>query len=199
MGQPKALLDRDGVPFVTHVAAVAATSVGGGPVVVAGGIGQELPALDPVVELVVDAVPDGGPLQGLLAGLQALAGRADVAYVVATDLPLLLPELGRALLEQLDEGDDIVVPVAHGHRHPLTAVYRVDLASTVAELLAEGSGKAGLLLDRCRARFVTEQELLSDRRLATVDPGLESLLNVNTADDLERARTLWRARRDGIR
>ena len=49
--------------------------------------GQELPALP--FEVVEDAREGEGPLQGIAAGLAALRGRAEIAYVSAVDVPLL--------------------------------------------------------------------------------------------------------------
>ena len=84
-------------------------------VVVVAAAGQELPPLPPGVQVVHDAAPDNGPLQGLLAGLHALAGRCDAAFVAACDLPGLTPELVRAVLAGL--GDAAAWPIQGLMRH----------------------------------------------------------------------------------
>lgn len=193
MGQPKASLDRDGVSFLEHVVAVASAAVAPGAVVVAAAPGQALPALPADVEVVHDAVTERGPLEGMRVGLEALSGRVDAALVLATDLPLLRPELGPALAGLLGVGFEAVVPLAHGHRHPLAALYRVSVLETVERVLASGPGKPGLLLAQCSVRFVDARELLADPALAAADPALDSLVNVNTPEELEQARAWWRA------
>src|SRR4051812_47103723 len=61
------------------------------PRVVVAAPGQEVPGLPDSVEIVRDAREGLGPLQGLAAGLAALAGKADVAYLSSCDVPFLLP------------------------------------------------------------------------------------------------------------
>lgn len=191
MGRPKPELDRGGVSLLAYVVSVARESIGDGPVVVAAAPAQRLPTLPEGVELARDAVAGRGPLQGLLAGLEALEADAEVALVLATDLPLVRPELGRALLALLEDGVDAVVPIAHGHRHPLAAVYRTTLLPVVAAVLADGTTKAGILLERCTVRLADAALLLSDPALAAADPELDSLVNVNTPDELAAARERW--------
>jgi molybdopterin-guanine dinucleotide biosynthesis protein A len=86
MGSPKAALEWHGSTLLRRVTGIVARSVDG-PVVVVRAPGQELPDLDPAIELVADAREGRGPLQGLAAGLAAIGGRAEVAYVSSTDLP----------------------------------------------------------------------------------------------------------------
>lgn len=191
MGRSKALLDWHGVPLLAHLADVARESVSGGSVVIAAAESQHLPPLRPGIEVVRDANAAGGPLEGLLAGLYALGDRADRAFVVPVDVPLLRPALGVALLGLLDDTHDAVVPVIGDRRQPLLAVYRVSLAPVIRALLDEGAGRAGDLPERCRCRWVGAAELLADPALAVADPELESFRNVNTPAELEAARSRW--------
>src|SRR5512135_208623 len=86
MGTPKAALEWHGSTLLRRTVGILARATGG-PIVVVRAAGQPLPALPPDVHVVDDPRPDQGPLQGIAAGLAALAGRADVAFVSATDLP----------------------------------------------------------------------------------------------------------------
>lgn len=194
MGAPKALLDWHGTPLVAHVVGVLSEAVAPGPLVVVAQRGQELPALPEGVELVRDREAGRGPLQGLLGGLEALAAQVDAAFVAATDLPLLTPSFVRRLLDALEPGLDAAVPVAHGHRQPFAAAYRPSVAPLLEALLVGGERRAGVLLERCRTRFLDEAELLADAELARVDPRLDSLVNVNTP--AEYAAALARSRRE---
>src|SRR5262245_9121356 len=150
------------------------------PVVVVAAPEQDVPPLPAKVAVVRDAEKGRGPLQGLLAGLQALAGRADAAYLSSCDVPLLRPNFVRRMVALLGR-HAICVPRVEGFHHPLAAVYRVDLIETVSRLLAEDRLALVSLLDIAPTRVVQAAEL------ADVDPTLQTLRNVNKPKDYERA------------
>lgn len=150
------------------------------PIVVVAALDQQIPPLPPHVEIVRDARPGRGPLQGLVAGLEALRGRADAAYVSSCDVPFLQPAFVRRLIELL--GDyNICAPEVGGYRHPLAAVYRIEVAAIVARLLAEDRLRSSSLFEEAATRFVPPEEL------ADVDPTFQSLRNLNTPADYEAA------------
>jgi molybdopterin-guanine dinucleotide biosynthesis protein A len=187
MGAAKAGLEWHGSTLVHRVAGILTRSVDG-PVVVVRAPGQALPRLPAGCEVVEDRTADRGPLEALHRGLDALRGRAEVAFVTATDAPLLHPALVAAILARLTGEDEICAPVRDGVTHHLAGAYRVGVAAAVAELLAGDRLRLGLLLDRCRTRRLEAADLLADRRLAAADPGLESLLNLNGPADYAAAR-----------
>ena len=90
MGRPKANLEWHGSTLLHRVTGIVGRAVDG-PVVVVRAPDQELPELPPGVRVVEDAAEGRGPLQGLAAGLAAVAGEAELAYVSSTDVPLLHP------------------------------------------------------------------------------------------------------------
>ena len=45
-----------------------------------------------------------GPVQGLAAGLAAIAGRAEIAFVCSTDMPFLHPAFVRRVLRAAADG-----------------------------------------------------------------------------------------------
>jgi molybdopterin-guanine dinucleotide biosynthesis protein A len=145
MGRPKAWLAAGGETFLGRTVRV----VGGAcsPVVVVAAAGQELPSVP--AEVVRDAEPAAGPLEGLLAGLTALAGRCDIAFVAACDLPGLTPEVVRAVLAGLGDAD-ACVPVCDG-AHPLAAAYRLSVVETVRALRSAGRHRMTDLLDSVNA------------------------------------------------
>jgi molybdenum cofactor guanylyltransferase len=187
MGRPKAALEWHGSTLVRRIAGIVGRVVDG-PVVVVKAPGQELPELPGEVAVATDAREGRGPLQGLAAGLAAAAD-ARWAYVSATDVPLLHPAFAAAVLRAAQRADvDVVLPVAHGFRHPLAGAYRTALLPEVERLVAEELAKPGLLLERVRVLELDEATLLRDRDLAALDPGLLSLLNVNDPAEYERVR-----------
>jgi molybdopterin-guanine dinucleotide biosynthesis protein A len=178
MGQAKAWLPFGDEAMLTRVVRRVAEAVA--PVVVVAAPGQEVPPLPPGVDVVRDARPQRGPLQGLCAGLEALRGRADTAFLSSCDTPFLLPAFVRRLVELL--GDcKLAVPHAEGRYHPLAAVYHLDVLGEVHRLLAEDRLRPGFLFDLMPTRLVSAAELTA------VDPDLRSLRNLNTPEDYAAA------------
>ena len=187
MGSSKAALAWHGSTLLRRVTGIVGRVVSG-PVVVVRAVGQQLPSLAAGVEVVDDELEGRGPLQGLAAGLAALEGRAEAAYVSSTDVPLVHPAFVHAVVAALDDEVDVALPVVHGYPQPLSAAYRVALRPLVEELLAEDRLRPAFLFERCRVRRLDDAALLADRRLAAADPELASVLNLNEPADVEAAR-----------
>ena len=83
MGTPKAALEWHGSTLLRRTVGILARATGG-PVVVVRARDQELPELPDGIQLVDDPREGKGPVQGLAAGLGALTGQADVAFVSST-------------------------------------------------------------------------------------------------------------------
>jgi molybdenum cofactor guanylyltransferase len=188
MGTAKAALEWHGSTLLRRAAGLLARTVPG-PVVVVAAPGQELPALPRGVEVVTDPVEGVGPMQGVATGLAALLDRAPAAFVASTDLPFLHPAFVRRVLDRLGDAD-VALPFARGHRQPLAAAYRTALAPLVSDLLARGRVRPGMLHEHCAVTPLDEADLLADPALARLDPGLDSVVNVNTPDEYAAARAL---------
>jgi len=189
MGTPKAALEWHGSTLLGRTVQIVARAIGG-PVVVVRAPGQDLPELPEGTLLAEDPHEGKGPLQGIAAGLAALTGRADVAFVSSTDLPFLHPAFIRRVLGVLDESDgpDVALPVARGYQQPLAAAYRVSLASAAERLVIQDRLRPAYLFDECRVETLDEAALKRDPVLAALDPDLDSVLNVNSAGDYAAAR-----------
>jgi molybdopterin-guanine dinucleotide biosynthesis protein A len=186
MGRPKAWLPVDGRPMLEVVAAalrsgldLAAAPRSAPPLVIVGAAGQELPEV-PDAMMVRDDVADEGPLRGMAAGLAALAGRAEAAFVSSCDVPLLRPEFVARLFDLLGD-NDIVVPEVDGRHHPLAAVYRLRVLPVIQELLAAGRRRPFFLFEQVRTPTVGAADL------PPADPDLRSLRNLNTPGDYDAA------------
>jgi len=189
MGTPKASLDWHGSTLLYRTASIVARAAGG-PVVVVRAPGQELPPLPRGILLADDPQDGKGPLQGIAAGLAALRGRADIAFVSSTDMPFLHPAFARRVLSVLggSEGTDVALPVARGFRQPLAAAYRVSLAAAAGRLVAADRLRLAFLLDECAVAQLDGEALRKDPVLAALDPDLDSVVNVNTPADYRAAR-----------
>jgi molybdopterin-guanine dinucleotide biosynthesis protein A len=191
MGRPKAWLPFGDELMLQRVVRVLREVVE--PVVVVAAPGQDVPPLPAEVEIVRDEVEGRGPLQGLAAGLAAL--KADAAYLSSCDVPFLLPEFVRRMIEMLRPpvaeerppvadapGSPVVaVPKVDGFHHPLAAVYRVAVLPVVRDLLAADRLRPVYLFDAVPTRVVEPHEL------ADVDPTFQSLRNLNSPEDYQTA------------
>jgi len=189
MGTPKAALEWHGSTLLGRTVRIMIRATSG-PVVVVRAPGQDLPEL-PEGALVADDPHEGrGPVQGIAAGLAALTGRADVAFVSSTDMPFLHPAFIRRVLRVLEEseGTDVALPVARGYKQPLAAAYRVSLAGAAERLVKEDRLRPAFLFDECRVETLDDATLKQDPVLAALDPDLDSVLNVNTPADYAAAR-----------
>ena len=189
MGTPKAALEWHGSTLLRRTVGILAR-VTGGPVVVVRAAGQELPSLPGHVTVVDDPREGKGPVQGIAAGLAALRGVADIAFVSSTDMPFLHPAFVRRALRALeqDQKTDVALPFARGYKQPLAAAYRVALADAAERLVKEDRLRPAFLFSECAVAQLDDAALLADPVLAALDPDLDSVLNVNTQDDYAAAR-----------
>jgi molybdopterin-guanine dinucleotide biosynthesis protein A len=135
-----------------------------------------LPPLPSEVIVARDEREGRGPLEGLLAGLAALAPHCEAAYASSCDVPLLVPAVVQTMIARLGEAE-IAVPVDDQFQHPLAAVYRTRVLRVIADLLAADQLRPVFLFDRVATCRVPVGELTA------VDPGLETLKNLNRPDD----------------
>jgi molybdenum cofactor guanylyltransferase len=187
MGSPKASLDWHGSTLLRRTVSVLARAVTG-PVLVVRAPGQLLPDLPPEVEVASDPREGLGPLQGMAVGLAALSDRADAAFICSTDLPFLHPAFVGAVLRALTPQLDVALPVARGYPQPLAAAYRTSLAPVVSALVAADRLRPAFLFDQCRVVRLDDATLRADPAVAALDPGLDSVVNVNESQEYEEAR-----------
>ena len=178
MGSPKALLPFGAETMLQRVVRLLATVVS--PIVAVAAPDQSLPELPPAVIVTRDEQEGRGPLEGLRAGLKALPGAVDAAYVTSCDVPLLVPGFVRHLIDLLGD-DDIAVMEIDGFPHPLSAVYRRGTLPHVEALLSQDRLRPVFLFDAVRTRRVQPAEMIS------VDPQLLTLRNLNTREEYRQA------------
>lgn len=197
MGSSKAWLEWHGSTMLRRICGILGRVVDG-PVVVVASAGQALPPLGAGIEVVEDSRGGLGPLGGIAAGLKAVEGRAVLAYISSTDVPFLHPAFVKRVLAGL-EGVDVCLPHVRCRSQPLAAGYRASLCSTVERMVNEarvneaarsrGRLRPQVLFDECRVRRLDDSVLLADAGVRTCDPGLDSVVNLNTPDEYASARS----------
>ena len=182
MGRDKLILEANGRPLLRRAADALCT--GCDEIIVVGPAGGDLP---PGATRVPDGRPGTqGPLVGIEAGLAA--ARYSLCFVAAGDMPFIRPALVVYLLDLLAAKDLLAVVPRHGGReHPLCAAYARHALPRVRSALDDGvRAVREFLRGLDGVEYVEEPEL---RRFG--DPGL-LLMNVNSPEDLERARRAGR-------
>jgi len=176
MGTDKLSLEVGGLPLLLRVHEALAARCG--EVLVVGGQGARLRG----VPWIVGERPGGqGPLAGLEAGLAA--ARNPLVFVAAGDMPFLPEALVGYLLGRLERGAaGAVVPRYRGRMHPLCAAYDRGLLPRVGSAF-----DGGVRAVRAFLEGLDEVEYVGEELRRFGDPDL-FLMNVNTPEDLERAR-----------
>jgi len=180
MGRDKLVLEVGGAPLLRRVGD--ALSARCAEIIVVGRSGDA--ARLEGVRRISDERRGLGPLAGMEAGLAAARNR--LVFVAAGDMPFLSVDLIAYLLERLEaRGVAAVVPRHGGMAHPLCAAYDREVLPHVESALDRGVRSVRELLKNMDSVEYVEREL---RRFG--DPNLY-LMNVNSPEDLERARASW--------
>ncbi|MFD0928012.1 molybdenum cofactor guanylyltransferase [Williamsia deligens] len=177
MGEDKAALDLGGQPMLTRIVTELRRRCD--PITVVATTDSAAYAAfaeQDGLRWVTDEDPGTGPLGALAAGLtDAAAHDVPVAFVCATDMPLLRADLVDELLAGLGADDDAVIAVDAQRQHPLAAIYRSSCAARLTELVAGGERRLLAALDE-----------MVVHRVSVTDPTW--LTNVNAPEDVHRLR-----------
>jgi molybdopterin-guanine dinucleotide biosynthesis protein A len=176
-GEPKALLTVGGQRIIERVIRAVAPAVDDLLVV------TNTPDLYAFlgIRMVPDAFPDHGSLGGIYSGLQAASGEA--AFTVACDMPFVSPALVRLVVERAGQAD-VVVPRVGGQLQALHALYARVCLPYVEQRLRAGRLKISGFFENVRVLEIPEEEL------AGFDDPIRGFMNVNTPEELARARAL---------
>jgi molybdopterin-guanine dinucleotide biosynthesis protein A len=184
MGEPKASLPFGAKRLIDHVAARLAPQVSG----------LHLNSNDPDIALPgVASFADRfaafpGPLAGIHASLAYIADTASAAThvaIVPVDAPFFPPDLVERLAATLTGPDDIALAASCGQLHAVTGLWPLSVAGRLEKWLENPPTlKVRAFLDELPLRTVEFPPIAAP--LGDLDP----FFNVNTKDDLERARKI---------
>lgn len=127
-----------------------------------------------------DVVPGYGALGGLFTGL-TVCGHSHCLFV-ACDMPFLNEGVLAHMVGLVGGGHEIIIPRIGGQLEPLHAIYATSCLPHVERLMQSGELKILNFYPWVRILEVPESDL------RTFDPTFRFIVNVNTPDDLEKAR-----------
>ncbi len=179
-GQPKALVELGGRRLIERVAEVVRAVTDDQLIV------TNTPELYAFLDLpmVADVFPDHGSLGGIYSGLRAAPG--DAAFTVACDMPFLMPEVARCVIDRAALAD-VVLPLSGGRLETLHACYAKSCLGPMESRLRQGRLKIVGFFDEVRVLAIPEDEVARFRAPDLI------FMNVNTPEDLGRARDLLAA------
>jgi molybdopterin-guanine dinucleotide biosynthesis protein A len=176
-GEPKALLELGGRRIIERVLDAIAPVVD--DVLVVTNTPDRYGFLR--LPMVADAYPEHGSLGGIFTGLQAASGEA--AFTVACDMPFLHRDVARLVVERAGEGD-VVIPRVGEQYETMHACYAKGCLGPIEARLKAGRLKIIGFFDDVRVVEVDEAAVARHRAPDVV------FMNVNTPEELARARTL---------
>ena len=173
MGATKALIEIDGVPMASLVAA--ALSVAGCSSIIAyGGNPDELAPLG--IPVLPDRYPGSGPLGGVLGVLELFGAhepRPDGVFVVACDLPALTGADLDALVKGAGDQPRVDVVVARTSSiEPTCAIWRLSAIERIRRCFDDGDRALHAMIERLDSH--------------EVDTEPAALRNINTPEELGR-------------
>jgi molybdopterin-guanine dinucleotide biosynthesis protein A len=130
-------------------------------------------------KFVADNYIGGGALAGIEAGLSA--SKYEYCIISACDLPFLAENLLNFLVNYNRNGWQALVPL-NVTPEPLCAVYRKTALAVLRQCLEQRKFKVQDFLAQVQTQYLAKEEW------ETFDPQGQSFWNLNTLDDLERAK-----------
>ena len=139
------------------------------------------------VTVLRDVIPGLGPLGGIYTGLLFAQGRS--VFVTACDMPFLQPAVVRQMV-QLAGGYDVVVPQKKEGLEPLHAIYSPICLPHIKNMLERGKLQVISFFPAVKVYRLSQQEM---RQL---DPQGLSFYNINTPNDMDKAKDMLKELRD---
>jgi molybdopterin-guanine dinucleotide biosynthesis protein A len=133
------------------------------------------------VTITPDVILGKGPLVGIYSGL--LSSTQLYNFVVGCDMPFIQSELVE-YMGALTEDYDLIVPEVNGYYEPLHAIYSKNCIDKIRRLIEKKTFKIQELFEKVKLRPITKDEIIR------YDPRLISFTNINTKEDLIRAKEM---------
>jgi len=145
-------------------------------ILLVGNVNADRHQLPDSVSITQDQRPDKGPLEGIRVGLEDLSSDCEYAYVSSCDVPLLTGDLVEFLFARIGDADAIV-PTKGPRQYGMTAIYRTRLHTAVNQRIQQNKLRVCDLAEGFKVTNIDAKEL------RVVDPELDTLTNINSAED----------------
>ena len=186
MGRDKAQIPWGSGTLLTH--AVGALKEIASEVLIVGTV----KSTDPQVAAIADIFADRGPMAGIHAALKH--SNTDWNLILAVDLPLVQPELLGFIAGKCENAPALaVVPKVSGRLQPLCAGYYRGLLAEIERAIRKDDLSIHRLLERLSTGIMGASgdiHIIDDEEILAQGFNTEVLINVNTPEDLERARVI---------
>ena len=148
-------------------------------ILLVGNVNADRHRLPDSVSITQDQRLGKGPLEGIRVGLEDLSSDCEYAFVSSCDVPLLTGDLVEFLFARIGDADAIV-PTKGPRQYGMTAIYRTQLHAAVDQRIQQHK------LRVCNPAEGFQVTNIDAEELRVVDPELDTLTNVNSAEDYFR-------------
>ena len=132
--------------------------------------------------IVSDLFPIRSSLTGIHAGLFYMTN--PFAFISACDTPFLKKEMVETIIGKIEPQIDIVMPETSAGFEPLCAAYSKRCLDAAQHHLEQEKLKIIKTFRKSRIKTISEKVLCE------IDPDLRSFFNINTPEDLKRAKEM---------
>jgi len=178
MGTNKAFVELAGKPLIQHILERTANLEQAETILVTN-TPDEYAHLK--LPMVADVVPDKGALGGIYTAIRQ--SKTSYVLVIACDMPFISTELLRYMIAQANDYD-VIVPRVDGYPQGLHAIYSKSCLQPIEAQFEKNELKVISFYSKVRVRYFDEDDY------AKFDLNLVALMNINTPEDLEKARKL---------
>lgn len=182
MGQDKSFVEIDGQPLIERI--IQSThDMGQAQTLLITNRPDDYSHLK--LTMVGDIIADKGALGGIYTAIHH--SQTEHVLVLACDMPLVSPPLLRymvSLLDDLTPVPDVIVPRVQGYPQGLHAVYSRACLPHIEQQIAADRLKVISFYDSVRVHYLDESDY------QPFDPDGNAFFNVNTPEQLDRARDI---------
>ena len=186
LGQEKGLVNLAGKPIIFHVLDSIFTVVDEIIVVVSSNVQSEtfVPLLGQRASVVIDRYKSRSPLIGALTGFENVGG--EYSLLLPCDTPFISSKIASILLDLCVKRHAVIPRWPNGFIESLQAVYHTKSALNAAKKTLEQNKFDLQSMIAC----LREVQYISTEVLQQIDPKLLTFYNINTPEDLEKAKII---------
>ncbi|WP_053075124.1 molybdenum cofactor guanylyltransferase [Ornithinibacillus californiensis] len=172
-GSPKAFARKDGIPFYQSSIDKCKPFIETITLVTSIELVKKFNIPDPDIYVITDKedIAGLGPLAGIYSGMEKVD--SEWYLISPIDVPFLEGRILKMLLQKIEVGKEVIVPMVNGRVEPLIAVYHRSLK--------------GKIIEQLKRRELAPKQLFERSQVVYVEIDDEKpFRNINYRDDLDR-------------